>query len=297
MTTPALQLDTREFAHSPGGHPGTPSSNHPVIDVVRPSRRPLTPYDNRVLAALAAEIVTACDARRRRASWGNDLGPHHAGNGFNGVRHDRHTARYIDAARSREPAGDEHDIAAGESDAALATVREFLIGASESPDDERTLATVLFTDIVGSTERATALGDRAWRDLLERHHEVVRREIRCHRGREIDAAGDGFFATFDGPTRGVRCALAIRDAVKSLGLEIRGGLHTGECERVDYTIGGIAVHIGARVAAAASPGEVLVSRTVKDLVAGSGLRFVDRGVHVLKGVAGEWRLFLAESAT
>ena len=153
------------------------------------------------------------------------------------------------------------------------------------------LATVLFTDIVGSTERAVALGDRAWRDLLDRHHAIVRQEIERYRGREVDTAGDGFLATFDGPARAIRCAKSIRDAVRNLGIEIRTGLHTGECERVDDKIAGIAVHTGARVMAEAGPGEVLVSSTVKDLVAGSGLDFRERGTHTLKGVPGEWRLF------
>jgi class 3 adenylate cyclase len=156
------------------------------------------------------------------------------------------------------------------------------------------LATVLFTDIVGATERAAALGDRRWRDLLEGHHAVVRRELGRFRGREIDTAGDGFLATFDGPARAVRCARSVSDGVHGLGLEVRAGLHTGEVELLDDKVSGLAVHIGARVAAAAGPGEVLVSSTVKDLVAGSGLRFEDRGAHALRGVPGEWRLFALE---
>jgi class 3 adenylate cyclase len=156
------------------------------------------------------------------------------------------------------------------------------------------LATVLFTDIVGATAQAAELGDRQWRDLLERHHSLVRRELHRFRGREIDTAGDAFFATFDGTARAIRCANAIRDAVTSLGLTIRVGLHTGECEVMDEKVTGIAVHIGARVMSHAGPGEVLVSSTVKDLVAGSGLGFVERGVYALKGVPGEWRLFAAE---
>jgi len=152
----------------------------------------------------------------------------------------------------------------------------------------------LFTDIVGSTEHATRLGDRAWRDLLERHDTAVRQELGRFRGRGIHTTGDGFFATFDGPARAVRCALAIREAVGPLGLEIRAGLHTGECELRGDDVSGIAVHIGARVAAQANAGEVLVSGTLKDLVTGSGLRFVERGVHRLKGVGGEWPLHAAE---
>jgi class 3 adenylate cyclase len=160
-------------------------------------------------------------------------------------------------------------------------------------EPERVLATVLFTDIVGSTERMSELGDAGWRELLERHHAVVRGQLSRGRGREVDTAGDGFFAAFDGPARAVRCAKAIVDGVRELGIDVRSGLHTGECELVDGKISGIAVHTGARVAAHAGPGEVLVSSTVRDLVAGSGLEFEDRGVHELKGIPGEWRLYAA----
>jgi pimeloyl-ACP methyl ester carboxylesterase len=158
-------------------------------------------------------------------------------------------------------------------------------------ESERVLATVLFTDIVGSTAKLAALGDRRWRELLEQHHVLVRRQLVRFSGREIDTAGDGFFASFDGPARAIRCACAISNAMRELGLEVRAGLHTGECEVVDGKVGGIAVHIGARVAAEAAPGEVLVSSTVKDLVAGSGLAFQERGTHELKGIPGEWRLY------
>jgi class 3 adenylate cyclase len=156
------------------------------------------------------------------------------------------------------------------------------------------LATVLFTDIVGATERAVEVGDRRWRDVLEDHHAVVRNALTRFRGQEIDTSGDGFFATFDGPARAVRCACAIVDGVKPLGLEVRTGVHTGECELIGGKVGGVAVHTCARVAAEAAPGEVLVSRTVKDLVAGSGLEFADRGVHPLKGIPDEWRLFAVQ---
>ena len=159
--------------------------------------------------------------------------------------------------------------------------------------DDRVLATVLFTDIVGATETAARLGDERWRHVLTRHHDAVRRELQRFRGREIDTAGDGFFAAFDGPARAVRCACAIGDAVRPLGLELRAGVHTGECEVIGNKVGGIAVHIGARIAACAAAGEVFVSSTVKDLVAGSGLTFADRGQQTLKGVPGEWHLFAA----
>jgi class 3 adenylate cyclase len=150
---------------------------------------------------------------------------------------------------------------------------------------------VLFTDIVGASERAAALGDRRWRDLLENHHAIIRRTLARFRGREIDTAGDGFLATFDGPARAVRCACAISEEVRALGIEVRAGLHTGECETIGDKLGGIAVHIGSRVAGLAQAGQVLVSSTVKDLVAGSGLSFQDRGLHSLKGIPGEWKLF------
>ncbi len=153
------------------------------------------------------------------------------------------------------------------------------------------LATVLFTDIVGSTQRAAELGDRRWRDVLESYYGLAQRELDRFRGHEVKTTGDGFLATFDGPARGIRCARAISESVDQLGIAIRAGLHTGECETMGEDIGGIAVHIGARVAAEAAGGEVLVSSTVKDLVAGSGLEFEDRGSHRLKGVPDEWRLF------
>jgi pimeloyl-ACP methyl ester carboxylesterase len=161
-------------------------------------------------------------------------------------------------------------------------------------ESDRVLATVLFTDITDSTAKVAALGDRAWRDLLQRHHAVIRHHLVRFRGRELDTAGDGFFASFDGPARAIHCACAITEAVKDMGLQVRAGLHTGECEIVDGKIGGIAVHIGARVAAHAEPGEVLVSSTVKDLVAGSGIRFRDRGVVQLRGVQDEWQLYRVE---
>jgi pimeloyl-ACP methyl ester carboxylesterase len=167
-------------------------------------------------------------------------------------------------------------------------------GGWQEAEPDRVLTTVLFTDIVGSSEKAATLGDRVWRELLERHHELARRQLVRFRGKEVDTAGDGFFASFDGPGRAIRCASAITDSMRELGLEVRAGLHTGECELIDGKVAGIAVHTGARVAAHASPGEVLVSQTVKDLVAGSGLAFEDRGAHELKGIPGQWHLYAVD---
>ncbi|MFL5797669.1 MAG: adenylate/guanylate cyclase domain-containing protein [Actinomycetota bacterium] len=206
----------------------------------------------------------------------------------------RWVASQIPGARLVELEGDDHLPFLGDGDAIVDEVEEFLTGARPAPASDRVLATVLFTDIVGSTERAASLGDRAWKDLLERHHAVVRSDLAQHRGREVDTAGDGFMASFDGPARAIRCARAIVDAVRELGLEVRAGVHTGECELMGEKLSGLAVHIAARVAAAAGPGEVLVSSTVRDLVAGSGLAFTDLGPHELKGVPGAWMLLRAD---
>src|SRR6266516_3607063 len=202
----------------------------------------------------------------------------------------RWLASQIPDARFVELPGDEHLLWAGDQDALLAEIEQFLTGTRSAPDYDRVLSTVLFTDIVGSTERARELGDRGWHEVLDEHHARVRSVLEHYRGREVDTAGDGFFASFDGPARAIRAACAIREGVQVLGIQIRAGLHTGECELMRDKIGGIAVHTGARVAAAAEPGEVLVSSTVKDLVAGSGIVFADRGERELKGV-GSWRLY------
>jgi class 3 adenylate cyclase len=174
-------------------------------------------------------------------------------------------------------------------------IHRFLTGQQAEVDDDRVLATVLFTDIVDSTKRAVELGDRDWRALLDAHDAVVRAQLDRFRGREVNTSGDGFLATFDGPQRAIRCAMAIREAVHALGIEVRAGLHTGECEIRGDDIGGIAVHIGARVSALAGPSDVLVSSTLRDLVIGSGLEFEDRGTHQLKGVPGDWHLFAVAS--
>jgi class 3 adenylate cyclase len=202
----------------------------------------------------------------------------------------QYLAEHIEGVKYVELQGIDH-FAWASGDAVTDEIEEFLTGTRPAPETDRVLATVLFTDIVGSTELVSRLGDRAWRDLLGNHHFLVRKELARFRGREVDTAGDGFLATFDGPARAVRCACNIRDSVHQLGIEIRAGLHTGEVELMGDKIGGVAVHIGARVSAAARANEVLVSSTIKDLVVGSGLRFIDRGTQVLKGVPDEWRLF------
>jgi class 3 adenylate cyclase len=215
---------------------------------------------------------------------------HAVGDKVCSVENGRFLASTLPDARYVELSGEDH-IPWFDPDASIAEVREFLTGRREAATPDRVLATVLFTDLVGSTARAVELGDRRWRDLLEQHHASVRRELTRFDGIEVDTAGDGFFATFDGPARGIRCAQSIIDAVRPFDLDVRAGLHTGEVELADGKIAGIAVNIGARVAAQAGAGEVLVSGTVRDLVAGSGLEFDDRGTATLKGVPGEWRLF------
>jgi pimeloyl-ACP methyl ester carboxylesterase len=207
----------------------------------------------------------------------------------------RYMAARIPGAKCVEQPGGDHLPWLGDADALVAEIQEFLTGVRPAADVDRVLATVMFCDIVGSTERAAALGDARWRDLLTKFHEVVRRETTRFRGRIIDTAGDGMLATFDGPARAIRCAAAIREGANALGLQVRSGLHTGECEKAGDKFAGIALHIGARVAATAEPDETLVTSTVKDLVAGSDLRFEDRGAHALKGVSGTWHLFAVQS--
>ena len=221
---------------------------------------------------------------------------HRTGDRLTSVDQARYLAKSIADARLVEFPGDDHSLPVGNYDAIVDEIETFLTGVRGGAGADRVLATVLFTDIVGSTERVAQTGDAGWRQLLGQHHALVRRELVRFRGREIDTAGDGFLAAFDGPARAVRCAHAIRQAARTqLNLELRAGLHTGECESLEDKLTGLAVHIGARVATRANAGEVLVSSTVKDLVAGSGLQFEDRGNHILKGVPGEWRLFAALS--
>jgi class 3 adenylate cyclase len=204
----------------------------------------------------------------------------------------RFLAGRIPGARLVELPGSDSSLWAGDQSSILRAIDSFLAEVRhEDAELERVLATVLFTDIVGSTEKVAELGDAGWRDLVERHHAAVRALLERFRGIEVDTAGDGFFASFDGPARAIRCALAIVEQVKRLGIEVRAGLHTGECEVIDGKVGGMAVNIGARIGATARPSEVLVSQTVRDLVVGSGLQFEARGEHELKGVAGPWRLY------
>ncbi|HET6770305.1 MAG TPA: alpha/beta fold hydrolase [Actinomycetota bacterium] len=215
---------------------------------------------------------------------------HRRGDRDSRLEEGRYIAAHIAGARFVELEGDDH-VPWIDPDQVVEEIEEFLTGVRHGPEPDRVLATMLFTDIVGSTVRATEIGDRRWRELLERHHELVRKELERFQGREIDTAGDGFLAAFDGPGRAIRCARAIRDKAGELDIELRAGLHTGEVELAGQDLRGIAVHIGARVGALAAAGEILVSSTVKDLVAGSGIEFDDRRAHQLKGVSGDWHLW------
>jgi len=207
------------------------------------------------------------------------------------VQQGRFLAEHIEGARLVELSGEDHLAWSEDQDTLLDEVEEFLTGTRRTREPERALATILFTDIVGSTETAARLGDRRWRDLLGRHDAIVRQQLTIHRGREVKTLGDGFLAVFDGPARAIRCAAAIRDELTTVGLQVRTGIHTGEVELIGEDVGGMAVNIGARIGALAGAGEVLVSSTVRELVVGSGLGFAERGTHTLKGAPDEWRLF------
>jgi class 3 adenylate cyclase/pimeloyl-ACP methyl ester carboxylesterase len=219
---------------------------------------------------------------------------HRAGESIN-VEHGRYLARHIRGAKYIEFPGIDHLPWVGDSNSIIGEIEAFLTGQRRDivTESDRVLATVLFTDIVDATKRLVELGDRGWKDLLTQHHSLIRDQLTRHRGREIDTAGDGFLAAFDGPARAVRCGRAIVESIRKLGIHVRAGVHTGECEVIGEKLGGIAVHIGARIGALAAPDEVLVSRTVSDLVAGSGLQFEERGTHSLKGVPGSWQLLAA----
>jgi class 3 adenylate cyclase len=247
----------------------------------------MTPADVEAVMRIAFEIDVRHVAPAVRVPT---LIIHREGDRVCRVDNGRWLARNIAGSRYVELPGVDHLAFAGEDDI-VPEIREFLTGSREAAEPDRVLATVLFTDLVGSTELARQHGDAAWRDLLERHYAGVRRELARFRGTEIKTTGDGMLAAFDGPARAIRCARAAVESARSLGLEMRAGLHTGECERVGDDLTGIAVHVGARIAALAGAGEVVVSSTVRDLVAGSGLEFVDRGMHSLKGVDVPWRVF------
>jgi class 3 adenylate cyclase len=241
------------------------------------------------------EMVAATDVRNvLPAIRVPALVVHRAGDRIVPPEHGRYLGEHIPGARYAELPRADH-LWWIDGDDILEEIESFLTGATAAYEPDRVLATVMFTDIVDSTTRAAELGDRRWRDLVEEHDRLVRARLERYRGQEVKTLGDGFLATFDGPGRAIRCAADLRDGVRRLGLELRAGLHTGECEVAGDDIHGIAVNIGARVGASAGPGEVLVSQTVKDLVAGSGLAFEDRGEHQLKGVPGSWRLYSVEA--
>jgi class 3 adenylate cyclase len=216
---------------------------------------------------------------------------HRSQDTFINVEHSRYIAKHFPGARLVELEGSDNLFSVGDTEAILGEIEEFLTGARHDREPDRMLATVMFTDIVDSTRRAAELGDRPWRELLERHDALVRRGLERHRGREVKRTGDGFLAAFDGPARAIRCAASVAEAVRTLGIELRAGLHTGELEVMNGDLGGLAVHIAARVMGLAAASEVLVSGTVKDLVVGSGIDFEDRGTHELRGVPGDWRLY------
>jgi class 3 adenylate cyclase len=207
----------------------------------------------------------------------------------------RYLAENIPGAKWIELPGDDNYPFTGDVERVVAEFEEFITGVRKEGSPDRMLATILFTDIVGSTEIAARRGDKRWRQVLDEHDLLTRTQVRNFNGREIKTVGDGFLATFDGPARAIKAATAIRDSVRQIGIDVRAGLHTGECELRGEDVGGIAVHIGARVAALAAPGEILVSGTVKDLVIGSGIDFEDRGTETLKGVPGEWRLYAVKN--
>jgi class 3 adenylate cyclase len=220
---------------------------------------------------------------------------HRAGDRVVPVVAGRYLAEHITGARYRElPGNDHHVLDRATMDVLADEIEEFVTGMRQTPEADRVLATLMFTDVVASTERVVELGDQRWRELRSELYATVRKELALFRGRDVETAGDGLLATFDGPARAIRCACSIRERVRALGLQLRTGLHTGECELVGNGVAGIAVHIAARVAAIAGPDEVLVSSTVRDLVAGSQLRFADRGTHRLKGLPDDWRLYTVQ---
>jgi class 3 adenylate cyclase/pimeloyl-ACP methyl ester carboxylesterase len=255
--------------------------------LARMERNSATP----AMAAAANRFGLRIDARHALpAISAPTLVVHRTGDPLTGVVHARYLADHIRGARMTEFPGDFHFSGIGNDEDILDEIEEFVTGTRKEHEIDRVLKTVLFTDIVGSTERAVRIGDRRWRELLDAHDSTVRRELERFRGQEIRTTGDGFLAGFDGPARAIRCARAISDKTRTVGLEVRTGLHSGECEARGDDLAGVAVHIGSRVAGIAGPGEVLVTSTVRDLVAGSGIEFADRGRHTLRGIPGEWQL-------
>ena len=289
--TEARDAEFHDFVHTRWGSTGNlDPTDDPAFLAWQASLMRLGASPNAVL--LLHEMTKAADVRAllpRIACPALVL--HRTDDPVNTVEHGRYLAEHIPGARWVELPGDEFLLWAGDTDAVADEVEELLTGQRGVAEPVRVVATVMFTDVVGSTDRAHAMGDRAWAELLATHHARVRTELRRFGGREIDTAGDGFLATFTSPTAAITCAQTLLTSVGQLGVQLRIGLHTGECEIVQDQPRGIAIHIGARVAAQAPSGEIVVSQTVRDLVAGSSLRFEDRGTHELKGVPGEWRLF------
>jgi class 3 adenylate cyclase/esterase/lipase len=243
------------------------------------------------MAAAANRFSLYIDARHAlSAISAPTLVIHRTGDPLINVAHGRYLAEHIRGARYSEYPGDFHESALGKDEVVLDEIEEFLTGTRQEHEIDRVLKTIMFTDIVGSTERAVSMGDRRWHEVLDAHDSAVRGELDRFHGDEVKTIGDGFLAAFDGPARAIRCAQAITDKAGAMGLEVRAGLHTGECEARGDDLAGVAVHIGARVGSLAGPGEVLVTGTVRDLVTGSGVEFHDRGRHELKGIPGEWQL-------
>jgi pimeloyl-ACP methyl ester carboxylesterase len=280
-----------EYITGPGAGLGKNADPAYVEAVARYMRAAASPSAVRAYEVMNGEIDTRPILPAIHAPT---LVMNRAGDPCANVHAARDMAARIPGARFVEYPGDSHSMMLADMETILAGIQEFVTGERPAETFDRILATVLFLDVAASTERATQLGDAAWRDVLNAYYGIVRKELARFRGRETNNAGDGFLATFDGPARAVRCALAIAGAVKQLGIDVRAGVHTGECEVMGDNVGGIAVHTGARIMAQAAPGGVLVSGTVKDLVSGSGIGFADAGVHALKGIPGEWRLHAAQ---
>jgi class 3 adenylate cyclase len=268
-------------------NPSVAEDPQQLKELARASRSSATPH---AAAAQYAYVLQNVDVRNVLSLIQIPTLVLHLLNQFLAIEHGQYLADHITEAKFVElPGGDMY--VGTFNDGLVEEISEFLTGSRPAARIDRLLASVLFTDIVGSTEHAASLGDQLWRALLDRHDAIVREQLRRFNGREVNTTGDGFVASFDGPARAIRCALAIADATDSLGISLRLGLHTGECEVRGEDLAGLAVHIAARVAALAAPGEILVSGTVKDLVVGSGIEFADRGSHVLKGVPDEWQVF------